>query len=189
MTDIDKMDVLKDALGNLALGVKISAASRIKSRYPFVPQEKKPRRSFSPKRCMMIFMRDGFINRYTSARLITPAALRSLSLLIPEVFPFQSAWKMTETHMAYWDLFPTLDHVISVSHGGSEEETNLVTTSMMKNMVKANWTLEDLGWKLYPPGNLDEWDGLVKITSDLVNSTSILKEDRYIITWCRAAML
>ena len=29
------------------------------------------------------------------------------------------------------------------------------------NQIKANWRLEDLGWTLYPPGDPEQWDGLL----------------------------
>jgi hypothetical protein len=31
---------------------------------------------------------------------------------------------------------------------------------MLKNTAKANFTIEELGWQLHPPGSLSEWDGL-----------------------------
>jgi len=31
---------------------------------------------------------------------------------------------------------------------------------MLKNAAKANFTIEELGWRLQPIGNLEAWDGL-----------------------------
>jgi hypothetical protein len=36
---------------------------------------------------MEVFLRDGFLDRYTGSRLIFPATLRMLSQLLPEEFP------------------------------------------------------------------------------------------------------
>jgi HNH endonuclease len=84
--------------------------------------------------------------------------LRLLSLLLPNEFPFQSNWKFDACHFAFWELFPTIDHVVPVSRGGSDREDNLVTTSMMLNAAKANFTLEQLGWTLHH--DVNRWDGL-----------------------------
>jgi hypothetical protein len=68
---------------------------------------------------------------------------------------------MINTHPAYWELFPTLDHVVPIARGGWDDEANLVSTSTLHNSAKANWTLEELGWSLHPPGALSQWDGLL----------------------------
>ena len=70
---------------------------------------------------------------------------------------------MTDTHIAYMELIPTIDHIFPVSRGGEDNEENWVTTSMKKNAIKSNWTLDELGWDLYPAGNIDKWDGLTKL--------------------------
>jgi len=62
-----------------------------------------------------IFARDGFIDRYRGSRLIFPPVLRLLSLYLPKEFPYHKNGKMTEGHMAYWELFPTVDHVVPSS--------------------------------------------------------------------------
>jgi hypothetical protein len=68
---------------------------------------------------------------------------------------------MSETHPAYWEPFPTVDHLVPITKDGTNTEANCVTTSMLRNSAKANWTIEELGWVLYPPGDLERWDGLV----------------------------
>ena len=71
-----------------------------------------------------------------------------LSDLYPSLFPFQKNWKMSETHPAYWELMPTLDHVVPVARGGTDSEENWITTSMLRNSAKTNWTVEEFGWYL-----------------------------------------
>jgi hypothetical protein len=78
---------------------------------------------------------------------------------IPEAFPYQRNWKAGECNPAFWQLAATVDHIVPVTLGGSNEEANLVTTSMQRNMAKGNFALEDLNWTLHPPGD-GIWDGL-----------------------------
>ena len=56
--------------------------------------------------------------------------------------------------MAYWGLFPTIDHIVPIARGGLDGEENLVCCSMLTNNIKTNWTLEQLQWQLYPPGHV-----------------------------------
>ena len=67
---------------------------------------------------------------------------------------------MEECHSAYWELVPTIDHIIPIAIGGEDNPSNYATTSMLHNSVKSNWTLEQLNWKLYPTGDINEYDGL-----------------------------
>ena len=132
-------------------------------------------------------MRDGFIDRYSGNPLIFPAVLRILSFLLPDEFPFHRNWKMDKTHPAYWELFPTLDHIVPVARGGLDEDDNLVSTSMLRNGAKANSTLEELGWILHPAGDLNIWDGMMSWCMEFVLNNNQLLEDRYIAKWCYAA--
>ncbi len=132
-------------------------------------------------------MRDGFIDRYTGQRLIFPGVLRVLSLLLPRDFPFHPHWRTTETHPAFWELSPTLDHVVPIAFGGADDESNLVTTSMLRNSAKANWTLEELGWKLYPAGRYEDWDGLTAWFREYVAAHEDCLRDRAIARWYRLA--
>jgi hypothetical protein len=108
------------------------------------------------------FHQDGFIDCYSGQRLIFPGTLRLLSLCLPEEFPFHSNWKMDRTHPAFWELFPTIDHIVPIARGGEDAETNWVTTSQLQNSAKANWTLKELRWTLVPAGSVEEWDGLIR---------------------------
>ena len=53
-------------------------------------------------------------------------------------------------------------HVQPVALGGSNHDDNLVTTSGVHNAMKAQYTLEELGWELHSPGDLDDWGGLMR---------------------------
>ena len=131
----------------------------------------------------MQFVRDGFIDRYSGKRLLHPGMLKVLSFYYPEDFPYHPHWKVSESHVAYWELCPTIDHVRPIAAGGRDEPANWVTTSMMNNAVKSNWTLEQLQWRLHPPGSMADWDGLTSVFLDIVRKDGTLLDDGYIRKW------
>lgn len=178
----DKANIIKSVCGLLSSGNMTSAGEQVKYQYPFVAHSQ-DKRKYSEEKSLAIFRRDGFIDRYSGAKLIFPPVLRILSVLLPKEFPFQKNWKMSETHPAYWELFPTLDHVIPLARGGKDSEENLVTTSMLRNAAKANWTLDELGWNLVPAGNLDEWDGLLFWFMEFTEHNNSILKDKYINRW------
>ena len=155
--------------------------------YPFVPVTPEGRR-YSELQSLHVFIRDGFVDRYSGQRLLFPGIFRLLSRLLPQEFPFHSNWKMAKTHPAYWELFPTIDHVLPVARGGADHDTNRVTTSMLRNAAKANWRLEELGWRLQPPSSLTDWDGLMSPFVKFVDSDRSVLEDRYLRRWHEAAV-
>ena len=154
--------------------------------YPFLGQPAAGRR-YSETTCTRVFHRDGFIDRYTGQRLVFPGALRMLSRLLPDEFPAHPNWKMSASHHVYWELFPTIDHVIPVARGGADDETNWVCTSMLRNSAKSNWTLDELGWTLLPPGDPQEWDGLVPWFLAYTQQHPTHLQDPYLKRWHTAA--
>jgi hypothetical protein len=138
-----------------------AAAELVEQRYP-LSTKRETRVSISKRDYMRIFLRDAFVDRYTGHRLVFPPVLRVISEALPEQFPYQPHWKFGVCHTAYWELWPTVDHVVPVVRGGMHDMDNWVTTSMLTNQVKGHWTLEELGWELLPPGRLEEWDGLLR---------------------------
>lgn len=145
-------------------------------------------RNYTEYQSTKIFITDGFIDRYSGKRLVFPPVLRLLSKLMPELFPFQKNWKMTECHISYWQLFPTVDHIIPVARGGEDEDGNRVTTSMLRNSAKSNWLLEELGWELYPPGELKEWDGLIHWFIEYIENHPESLNVPYIYKWHKASI-
>ena len=81
----------------------------------------------------------------------------------------------SETHIAFWELFPTVDHFLPVSRGGGDDESNWVTTSMLTNQAKGHWTVEELGW-VHPAGTVEEWDGLSRWLVEYLAAPSIVLE-------------
>lgn len=153
--------------------------------YPFMPRARQAR-YYSDFKKLEIFMRDGFIDRYSGERLVFPGVLKVLSSTYPGEFPYHKNGKMTLGHMAYWHLLPMIDHVEPHAAGGRNEDGNLVSTSMMNNLVKSNYTLEELGWELHPVGDIEHWDGLTGWFRNYVGDHQHLLKDQYIDKWYRA---
>lgn len=145
------------------------------------------KRAYTEYQSTKIFIRDGFIDRYSGQKLVFPAVLRLISKLLPKEFPFHKNWKMSECHIVYWELFPTVDHLLPVARGGEDSESNWVCTSMLRNSAKSNWLLEELGWELKPSGDFKKWDGLIHWFMDYVKEKQALLEDKYLQRWHKAA--
>ncbi|MEQ8266350.1 hypothetical protein [Parvibaculum sp.] len=138
-----------------------AARSIARAEWPFEPVIAKPRK-MSGRQLMAIWQRDGFVDRYFGTRLIYPGALRLLARLMPEEFPYHRNGRADCCHFVHWELYPSHDHVVPLARGGVDGPDNVVTTSMLRNQVKANWLLDEIGWSLQPPGNIREWDGLTR---------------------------
>lgn len=178
----EKIVVLeKTALSILAGEIK-QAKQLIENGYPYT-QLKSKGRNYTEKQKMQQFKKDGFIDRYSGQKLLNPGMLKSLSYYLPDAFPYHPHWKMDLCHRAYWELVPTIDHIIPVALGGEDNEENWATTSMLHNSVKSNWSLEQLQWKLYEAGNYKDWDGLTSLFVQLVDHDARLLEDAYIKKW------
>lgn len=158
---LDKGLVIAAVCQALHEGAADEAAALLQRDYPFAP-EAPTSRKYGALESTRVFIRDGFIDRYTGDRLVFPPVLRVVSMALPADFPYHPNWKTDVTHRAFWELGATVDHLIPVSRGGADDESNWVTTSMARNSAKMNWTLEDLGWSLHPAGNVREWDGLMR---------------------------
>ena len=117
-----------------------------------------------------VYQKDGFTDRYTGHKLVYPEVLKLLTEKMPREFPVLGNWKLAGTHFAYYDLWPSIDHVNPVARGGSNELDNLVTTSWRNNLIKSNHKLDEIGEQLLPPGDLKEWDGLLGWYDKYLNS-------------------
>ena len=187
MAVTDRAATIRSVCQALSRDGTAAASDLIRAEYPFVPITPEGRR-YTEWQSLLVFRRDGFIDRYSGQRLVFPGVLRLLSRLLPREFPFHPNWKMSQTHPAYWELFPTIDHVRPITRGGVDSEGNWVTTSMLRNAAKANWTLTELGWSLHAPGSLVEWDGLTGFFLEFMDSDKSLLEDAYLQRWQSAAL-
>jgi 5-methylcytosine-specific restriction endonuclease McrA len=182
---MDKADVIRRVAEALTEG-NIGRASEIAmTEYPFVAAVAS-KRQYTPFQSLQVFHRDGFIDRYSAERLVNPGALHVLSKTLPLEFPAHPNWRMSESHMVYWELFPTIDHVVPVARGGADDDSNWVTTSMVRNAAKSNWMLDELGWRLVDPGDPSTWDGLSRWFVDYVDAHQELLTDPYIGRWSNA---
>lgn len=183
----NKTDIIKSICEALSSGDTVSASAIAGRQYPFLSLPS-VNRNFTETQALRVFVRDGFIDRYTGNRLLFPPVLRVLSSVLPSEFPFHRNWKMTETHQSYWELFPTLDHIVPVARGGVDKYENIVSTSMLRNSAKSNWTLEELGWSLYPPGDIHQWDGMLAWFMEFIAGAPNISQDKYIGRWHKAAL-
>lgn len=187
-SETDKAWILSEVCERLSEGRHTDASRILSDKYPFTPVAPVSRK-YSPAECFAIFRRDGFIDQYSGRRLIYPGALRLISVLLPDSFPFHKNWKGDACHFAYYELFPTIDHLVPVSRGGANNGDNLVTTSMLRNAAKANFTLEELGWKRVGPDTSSRWDGLVGWFIDFMNrEPAYVGSDSYLRRWYRGAL-
>ena len=125
-----------------------AAAALLDRQYPFRP-EGIIRRRFRPLEYTRVFIRDGFLDRYTGERLLFPPVLRLLSWAMPDRLPYHPNWKTDVAHPAYWEVGATVDHLVPVTRGGADVPENWMTTSMARNSAKMNWTLAEVGWHLH----------------------------------------
>ena len=148
-----------------------------------------PRKPWPMKRLVRVFMRDGFTDRYSGDRLVFPGSLRALAILLSDAFPYHLNWKQSATHPAFYELYPTIDHVIPVARGGADDETNVVTTSMLRNSAKGNWLLEELRWPVDRAPVVPVWDGLLGWFLSVSIAHDDLRNDAAIQRWRQAALL
>ena len=155
--------------------------------WPFSPQIA-VKRSITSKQLMALWLRDGFIDRYTGQRLLFPGALHLLSELMPQEFPYHKNWKLDQCHTIYYELYPSHDHIQAAALGGSNNLDNLVTCSMLVNAKKGHWTIDQLGWMLLSAGRVSEWDGQTAWFMRMVEtSPSLLNTHKSIAKWHKVA--
>ena len=157
---MNRTDAISEVCRALSRNSSDTAIETLAANYPFAPKLLK-KLHCTPLQSTRVFVRDGFIDRYSGEKLVFPPVFRLISLAIPKEFPFHPNWKTDVTHPAYWEIGATVDHHEALSLGGPHNESNWYTTSMARNAAKMNWTLEQLGWRLHEPGDMDKWDGLL----------------------------
>jgi 5-methylcytosine-specific restriction endonuclease McrA len=182
---MEKAEIISTVCSALTAGRMDSAVSILERDYPFVP-ELMIKRRFRPLDYTRVFIRDGFVDRYTGERPVFPPVLRVLSRALPERFPYHPNWKTQVTHPAYWELSATIDHVVPITRGGVDEPSNWLTTSMARNSAKMNWKVEELGWRVWPPGDFRQWDGLIRWFLRYVDTHPEVIKDNGLRLWLKA---
>ena len=135
-----------------------------------------------------VFRKDGYIDRYSGRKLIFPPLFRIFQQQMPECFPAHPNWKRSESHPIYWEYWPEVDHLVPVARGGVDAMPNWVTASVRTNRMKAEWTLEELGWDLHPSGSFEKWDGLEGLYKKFLESQPERMKDAYLGRWYRALL-
>ncbi len=179
---MDKALIIKNLCELLLDDKKNDCVDFATTNYPFADSSIS-KRQYSKYEMCKVFFRDGFIDRYSGDKLLFPGLIKLLTFEFPDIFKYHKNWKMSETHIVYWELFPTIDHLIPIARGGQDNESNWITTSMIRNSAKSNWTIEELGWRLYDKGEIDKWDGLINCFLDLTNKNPLYENDSFIKAW------
>jgi 5-methylcytosine-specific restriction endonuclease McrA len=179
------VEAIRRAAEMLAAGDRAAAAGVLAGAFAQLPASTR-RAAWTTKRLVQVYRRDSFTDRYFGEPLIYPGALRALSVLAPDLFPYHRNWKQGVTHAAYWSYYPTIDHVVPVARGGADDETNVVTTSMLRNASKANWLLSELGWPAPEARPVQDWDGLLPWFCRTYESSSLLRAHPALKAWYAA---
>jgi hypothetical protein len=182
---MEPLNVIENACELILNNQKEQAKAIINEHYKHV-DSKNDTRSMSNFGKLKIFIRDGFIDRYTGTKLLFPNVLRILSTELDEVFPFHPNWKMTDCHIAFWEFFPTCDHIKPIARCGKDEPENIVTTSMKMNSAKSNFLLEELNWTLHGKGDIKNWNGMITWYLKYVENNQKILENNYIKSWHNA---
>lgn len=140
---LDKAEVVAKVC-MLAGKDRASAAKMLEEHYPFSPS-RPIRKGFSQRTSFAVFKRDGFVDRYSGRKLVHPGALRVLAEVFPDKFPYHPHGRRDLSHVAFWELFPTVDHILPLAQGGQHEESNFATTSMLLNLAKKEFNI-GAGW-------------------------------------------
>lgn len=140
-------------------GLQAGAEEIARIAYP--PRDLSARPSLSRRVAFDVFRRDRFLCRYCDGKTIFQPVSRLLGSMYPDAFPFHPNWKAGRTHPAVIARSPVVDHIVPGSQGGSWTDVeNMVTACWPCNAIKADLTLEQLGWTLRPIRDESEWDGL-----------------------------
>src|ERR1700761_3356984 len=124
---MDKALIIKDLCNFLLDEKKHEGVDFAANYYPFTETSASKRQCSKYEMCK-VFLRDGFIDRYSGQKLLFPGLIKLLTFEFPDIFKYHKNWKMAETHSIYWELFPTIDHLIPIARGGKDIENNWVTT-------------------------------------------------------------
>src|ERR1700749_540987 len=99
----EKGEVISEICFALSDGNEQRAKDVARQEYPFEITERSKRRITDVARTK-IFIRDGFIDRYSGQKLVYPGTIMLLTVLLPNEFPYHPNWKMDASHVFLWEL-------------------------------------------------------------------------------------
>ena len=186
---MSKIATINEVCQALSNGNLNAAKRLVQEEYPFIDARGPFKRVYTATECTRVFIRDGFIDRYTGTRMVFPGTLRLLSAeLGNSVFPFQANGRVEVTHPAFWELYPTVDHNDAMGHRGHDEMSNLITANVLTVIAKRASRLQHLGgWKMVAPGSFEQWDGTIWWFADYVARREDLLRNAHLMTWFQAA--
>jgi hypothetical protein len=82
----EKANTVAGICDALLRGDRAAASAIARAEYPFTPLNNLGRK-YTEYQMTCIFLRDGFVDRYSGQRLVFPGTLRLISRLMPEDFP------------------------------------------------------------------------------------------------------
>jgi hypothetical protein len=175
------------ALVDASVAADVSAAEGALSAIEHRILDIEPRRGVPFAETVAVFKRDCWTCRYCGGRTIAPPVLRLLSRMYPDRFPYHPNWKAGQVHPAYLLLSTSLDHVQPGSRGGSwNERDNLVAACWPCNSGKADFTLDEIGWKMLSEAEVQsEWAGLTGSFAELWQAAG-QPDPRYHRQWLRS---
>jgi len=183
MQTTSRADDVAEIAYALMRGDKAKAEEVAQSRLPWQRYEKQ-RLPISTIRALRVFFRDKFIDRYSGSKLVFPGALMVVGQLMKDQFPMSPTWKVSESHIIFWELWPVIDHGEPVTRGGVHDESNFFTTSATNNIAKGHSRIEEIGWQLLPQADPEQqWDGLVSWYCRMVESDPTLLEHGQTKAW------
>ena len=109
----DNAETIRSVFKALIKGDQSSAKTIAHQEYPFISFEP-AKRSYTELQSTHVFIRDGFVDRYSGQRLVFPGALRLLSIILPVEFPAHPNWKMCSSPILSWELFPSFYPIFPV---------------------------------------------------------------------------
>ncbi len=93
-----------------------------------------------------VFLRDGFIDRYSGDKLLFPGLIKILTIEFPDIFKYHRNWKMSDTHMIYWELHEEgnldnwdglVSYFIDLTNKNPEYEVDKYVSDWKRELLKA----------------------------------------------------
>lgn len=114
-----------------------------------------------------VFIRDRYFCRYCNKSTVALPVMNAIAAIYPMTYRLHPHWKATETDVSFWIDMASLDHIIPLTRGGTNETSNLATSCWRCNELKGGSLLTEIGWTIQRPQAMD-WDGLSSKLADLV---------------------